>query len=142
MTTLYKRANPRQRQILRIIEGAVRNVAHHHKDVALTDRTARSIAKRAAGTLTAQWPDVLALSREPDSHTVEPGALPYGPRKAKARHGSVGRGASHRRSPFPRLYKELSIWAGEAKRHSSEQYQTLVEVLRLIDKIEKENRGG
>lgn len=59
MTTLYRRATPQQRRVLRIVEGAVRNAAHAH-GLTLPPRFARSVAKRAAGTLTAQWPDALA----------------------------------------------------------------------------------
>ncbi len=59
MATLYKRATPAQRRILRVVEGAVLNAADAHGRP--RDRyIARSIAKRAAGTLSAQWAEVLA----------------------------------------------------------------------------------
>src|SRR5260370_35193289 len=59
MAPLYKRASPAQRRILRVVEGAVLNAADAHGRP--RDRyIARSIAKRAAGTLTASWPEVLA----------------------------------------------------------------------------------
>lgn len=64
MATLYKRASPQQRQILRVIEGAVRNAAHHHPEIAIPDSFARSVAKRAAGTLTALGLKELAVSRQ------------------------------------------------------------------------------
>jgi transcriptional regulator of nitric oxide reductase len=38
----------------------VRNASHAHPDKQIDPRMTRSIAKRAAGTLTAAWPDVLA----------------------------------------------------------------------------------
>lgn len=61
MATLYKRANARQQQILRVVEGAVRNASSAHpEEHPISPRMARSIAKRAAGTLTALWQDVLA----------------------------------------------------------------------------------
>lgn len=62
MVTLYRRATPRQAAVLRIVEGAVRNAMDAHPDYGKMDRDrfARSVSKRAAGTLTATWPSVLA----------------------------------------------------------------------------------
>jgi hypothetical protein len=68
MATLSKRATARQKQLLRIIEGAVRNTFDAHPDFYVTGRNgpidknqlARSIAKRAVGTLSSQLDDVLA----------------------------------------------------------------------------------
>ena len=53
MTSLYKRASVRQARILKIVEGACRNAAHAHGEAVLPKNFARSVAKRAAGTLTA-----------------------------------------------------------------------------------------
>src|SRR6185437_14938501 len=63
MTTLYKRASPQQAQALRIIAGAVLNTndAHPGKYQGIDARFARSVAKRATGTLFAQMADVLAV---------------------------------------------------------------------------------
>ena len=62
MATLYKRANARQKRLLRIIEGAVHNTLHAHPDGLLdNERFARSVAKRAVGTISSQWGDLLAL---------------------------------------------------------------------------------
>jgi len=60
VTSLYNRATPPQARVLRIIEGAVHNAAHAHPEIKITPKFARGVAKRAAGTLTAQWPEVLA----------------------------------------------------------------------------------
>lgn len=60
MASLYKRATPTQVRILRIIEGAIRNTMHAHPELVVSERHARSIAKRAAGTLSSQLGDVLA----------------------------------------------------------------------------------
>ena len=55
MASLYKRANAQQRRILRIVEGAVKNAADHHPEfTCFSPQLARSIAKRAAGTLSAE----------------------------------------------------------------------------------------
>ena len=47
-------------QVVRIIAGACDNAAHAHPDWYIDPRLYRSIAKRAAGTLLAAMPDVLA----------------------------------------------------------------------------------
>ena len=71
MSTLSKRATPLQKQMLRIIEGAVMNANHAHpglfrpqtdkpeKGDVTIERFARSVAKRAVGTLSAQFADRL-----------------------------------------------------------------------------------
>jgi hypothetical protein len=58
---LWNRATPSQYRMLRAIAGAVRNAAHAHR-LEIPKSFARSVAKRATGTLTAQWPDVLAAT--------------------------------------------------------------------------------
>lgn len=82
MTTLSKRATPHQARVLRMIEGAVKNALDAHPDYATMprDKLARSIAKRAAGTLTAAWPEMLAPDRSasepaPGCIGTQPGAL-------------------------------------------------------------------
>ena len=66
MATLYKTATPLQKRMLKIIEGAVINTYHAHKEKPISpERFARSVAKRAVGTLTAQMQDVLAGSSAP-----------------------------------------------------------------------------
>ena len=75
MSSLYNRASPQQRRILRIVEGAVKNALDAHPDQMVRPNFARSVAKRAAGTLTAAWPEVLAAVIEPsdggaDSHRI------------------------------------------------------------------------
>jgi len=63
MSTLSKRATPLQLQMLRIIEGAVKNTFDAHPLYLIgmdeypfdKDRFARSVAKRAVGTLSAQY---------------------------------------------------------------------------------------
>lgn len=70
MVTLYKRATPSQARILRAIEGAVKNVSDAH-GIAFDPRHARSIAKRACGTLTSQWGAVLAATKMPSNWGVQ-----------------------------------------------------------------------
>lgn len=57
-----------QRKMLRIIEGAVLNAHHAHPpdgDRITIERFARSVAKRAVGTLSAQLAGVLADGGQP-----------------------------------------------------------------------------
>src|SRR5258708_34171493 len=63
MTTLQKRATPSQFRMLRAIAGAVDNAAHAHR-LEMPKHFAHSVAKRATGTLTAQWPEGLAATAE------------------------------------------------------------------------------
>lgn len=69
MTTLSKRATPLQSQVMRVIEGAVRDAAQAHPGQD-TASLAASIAKRATGTLTALLPDVLAVEGQSNSRAV------------------------------------------------------------------------
>lgn len=52
MASLYKRATREQQQMLRIVAGAVRNAQAAH-GLPVDYRFARSVAKRAVGTLSA-----------------------------------------------------------------------------------------
>lgn len=54
MSSLYKRANPVQKRMLRIVEGAVLNALDAHPEIKDRNRFARSVAKRAVGTLSSQ----------------------------------------------------------------------------------------
>lgn len=147
MVSLYKCATPSQLRILRIVEGAVRNAAHGHPEYNIPDTFARSAAKRAAGTLTAQWPDVLAAkpSEKVDvrgSQYIDraDGVICRTPKASRASHRpkATGRGSPqlHRRSPLPRLIKHLSILAGDARRSdNSERLAAIIEILRIMDKL-------
>ena len=70
MASLYKRADARQKMLLRMVEGAVRNAAQAHPDTWAQDIDwfARSVAKRAVGTISAQ-PGLLA---SPGGQTAGP----------------------------------------------------------------------
>ena len=134
MATLYKRSTPMQRRMFRAIEGAVRNTAHCHPGMKLdTPNAARSIAKRAVGTLTASVladrlsaPSICGDSHSsggdrpwssPPSKETERGALPGKPR----------------RSPLKSLWESVSNLAGRARKAGElERAAALVEVLRLI----------
>ena len=147
MVTLAKRATPSQARILRIIEGAVLNTADAH-GFKRDERLARSVAKRAAGTLTAQWPEVLA-GKPPKSEPVVVGYCRTCERRrhlakrgARLEHailtsGVALRGSSHfnRRLPLLELWDRLNREMWHVSRSDDaakiEAYRNL---LRMIDR--------
>ena len=125
-----------------MIEGAVKNVGDAHPEWRFTPYMARSISKRAAGTLTAQWPDVLAASLKLSEgiagsfvNTQSP-VVPYlGQGRPKG-----GRRTCLRRPPLFRLWKDLAKRVGAAKRSGKlERAETLIEVLKVIAKLQRED---
>ena len=143
MVTLARRATPSQRRILRAVEGAVKNTGDAHPEYQITPRMARSIAKRAAGTLTASWPDTLA-ARSASSDRAAVSTLghpsPLASQIAMARGKGIVLSGS-RRSPLHLLWKELSIKVGAAKRDGkTERAAALIEVLQRIATFQREGR--
>jgi hypothetical protein len=145
MTSLYARATPRQAIVLRMIEGAVRNAAHAHPGRPIDDRMARSIAKRAAGTLTSQWGHVLAAPRvrsEGDAgHPVRQFAAGTGQLRTRTRRNgsyqvSISRGASQQgpwRTPLILLHKAIAAQVSPARRAGrDERASALIDVLRTL----------
>lgn len=139
MTTLAHRATPSQRRILRAVIGAVKNTSDAHPEYKITPTLARSIAKRAAGTLTAQWPEVLAARLVPSDRAD-------GDRTCISRPQSLsplkraGRGPQSlgMRSPLRRLWKEMSIAVGEAKRAGqTERAEALIFALKRIAALQR-----
>lgn len=133
---------PAQEKIFRAVAGAVVNAAHGHPDWKLNKTIARSIAKRAAGTLCANWPEVLAarlLSERGESCPISrPPRAPRGSGRAK-------RGASlvKRRSPFNLVHNAVGAMAGEAKRTGQpERAEALIEVLRLVAKLRDQEQSA
>lgn len=147
MVTLYKRATISQARMMRIVEGAVKNVAD--KDGATFDPYhARSIAKRAVGTLTAQMPEVLAATKIPSGwEAVSPGERPSHSadiaqvamrlqRAHALKHARRVRSHSDRPDPLLRLERELrrQMWGIKA-REETEKAAAFIEVLRMIAKL-------
>lgn len=133
MASLYKRATPSQARILRAVEGAVKNASDAHQ-WNLSPRAARSIAKRAAGTLSAQWADVLAAVAPPSDRP--PSQLGYGGEPSVLTHQGPRRRAlssSTGRSPLRRVWKQLSYLIGEAKRTGqAERAAVLIEAIKIV----------
>ena len=146
--TLYY--TPSQVKIFRAVAGAVRNAADGHPNWPITDTMAHSIAKRATGTITSQWRDVLAANGPSEKAPVASG---YGARELlgaarprRVRRGAVQTGLSGPKRPspaFPRTAKQtaklirnrLGAMAGDARRAGNTAREAgLVEALRFIAK--------
>ena len=135
MASLYKRATPSQVRILRVVEGAVKNAADGHPELEIPAHFPRSVAKRAAGTLTAQWPDVLAArSASSDKARV---SLNGGTRLGSSQYfkgryrGAVP--SAYRRSPLIDLWHEIARSLRPLKDAGQiERYEALVDVLKMI----------
>lgn len=139
MTSLYKRATPSQIRIIRAVEGAVRNATHAHPRYDIPESFARSVAKRAAGTLTAQWPEVLAARLEASSGKGGSQTAEGRPRRVQATLRS-GRGSPHllRRSPLPALWKAIAAQIRPLKEAGEhDKAAAFVEVLKMIAALQR-----
>ncbi len=139
MATLWKRATPPQYRMLRAIAGAVRNTAHA-KGIALPHNFERGVAKRAVGTLTAQWPDVLAAKED---RRQTGGRDSFKTRQPRGHHvlNGVSEGDRHgllRRSPIRALWKRFAAGMRQVKRGPPEIYAAHVRILRLLDEAQRE----
>lgn len=143
MASLYNRATISQKRVLRIVEGAVKNAVHAHPDREISRAMARSIAKRAAGTLTAEWPDVLAARVSRRSGRTEDQISNHRPQGAHVPK-RLGRGAPDlalRRSPLQQAWKLLSFEIGVADRSGNEERKAaLVHAIRVVAAIDKIDR--
>lgn len=124
--------------MLRAIAGAVRNAAHAHH-VELAHNFARSVAKRATGTLTAHWPDVLAASSSRHEGSRDT-CLTRAPRGSGLQGHSKGdRLSAVRRSPIRKLWMLYAGQMWKIKREGTpEQYAAHVRVLRLLNEAQRE----
>lgn len=137
MTTLRHRATPEQLRIMRAVDGAVRNVAHHHPEWIRDTRAAGSIAKRAAGTLTAPRREALASATQAPSDSE--GGNYNRPRTSgfKVRHEAAGaRQTFAWRAPFYLLHRAIGAAAGDARRCGEHvRAKALIDVLRAIASV-------
>lgn len=131
-----------------MIEGACRNAAHAHPGQILDDRLARSIAKRAAGTLTSAWGAVLAVPpvrSEGESVEVIDGQPTETRELANGFRGSVANSCYSRpgarqnhqwRAPLQLLRAVIENAVGEAiLRGESERAEAFRDVLRCIGEM-------
>lgn len=153
MASLYKRATPPQARMLRIVEGAIRDAQQIHPDIVATERHRRSIAKRAVGTLSSQWADVLAETRDANRGRLKrtsgqvnhrrPGseghpAIPTeGTATSDYRRTRRGRLRLQRRSPLSKIAKALGDEIGRAQRAGrDEDARALITAVRIIAAVD------
>lgn len=153
MSTLYSRATLAQAKILRIVEGAVLNT-WDAKGLGRDPWIARSIAKRAAGTLSAQWPEVLAASTRLPANGAASGykcracerrELLARLRERRERLGGRGLGRTERRlsdlirrPPLLVLWERIKRQMRRLKTEDPARYLTNIEVLRDIHALRLE----
>jgi hypothetical protein len=140
MVSLYKRSSPSQRRMLRIVEGAVKNALDAHPRASVPHNFARSVAKRATGTLSAQLPEVLA-AKKPSSRDRAQLTKP------RSRVGSpakpIERAAPHvweaRPAGFRELHKRLGLMAGWARKAGHDgRAAAFADALRVVASVEAE----
>lgn len=147
MATLYNRATPPQALVLRMIAGAVKNTADAHPEYQIDARFCRSVAKRAAGTLTGQWPAVLAARAMPSNqgvsqvttgHRASEPCMEHITGASQATKGHRRGAISNGRSPLRSLWKTLSWKIGEAKRAGETQRaEALIEIIKVVAELRK-----
>jgi hypothetical protein len=139
--------HPRQNQLFRAIYGAVKNTADAHPGWQVdVNKIARSVAKRAAGTISAQWGPGLLAAHSMPSDSAEPPTLVLGgaqPRTAALRTPcGTGRGASgpiRGRPSLLMVWKRLAYMAGQAKRAGNQERLAAVQdALRLVASFQQE----
>lgn len=137
-----------QQLIYRAVFGAVKNAADGHPKWPLDETIARSIAKRATGTLTSLYgSDVLAArasSDMPNGVATSRAACVWVSRSKSGKRTRMGSPvrtavkAAGRRSQLRLLHNAVGFMAGEAKRASQpDRAAALIDVLRLIAKMQK-----
>jgi hypothetical protein len=142
MSSLYKRATPEQFWMLRVIEGAIKNTCDAHNDK-FSRTFAKSVAKRAVGTLTAERPKTLGAGLPRSDEAMAPFRARL--RRVVLTAGRQHRGAvtsSNGRSPFK------SLWATVAKQMrsikdsgDSEVFEAYRDLLKALDRVEKLRNG-
>lgn len=153
---------PSQDMIFRAVAGAVMNTAHGHPDWWLDKIKARSIAKRATGTLSAQLGE-LAVAKAPSDKDRENGVTsPRSDRAPSARkpqtlgHEPPSQGAHERRgtianqgckprgrpSPLRLAHIAVGILTGQARRAGdTKRAEALADALRVIGQLRREHPG-
>ncbi len=110
MSSLWKRSTGPQYRMLKIVSGAVLDAANAHPEKKPDKIFARSVAKRAVGTISAQWVELLAADT-----TVDLSSGRWRSQSSKAcRHrrslgtsGEKGRPQFTKAAPFAALCKRL-----------------------------------
>lgn len=141
MSSLWLRASPRELRALRIVAGAVLNARDAHPHIVVDRKFARSVAKRAIGTMSSQWGDLLAASNRRPSlaeRCQSSNALrrEAGLRKPCERGQALaGTGLPPVRLAVKAISKEIGVLRGSGQ--SPERMEGMIECLRIIDRIAK-----
>jgi len=125
--------------MLKVIAGAVINVCDHH-GLQRDRKFARSVAKRAVGTLTASWPDVLAAKETRRRHNGSgeivrsPDLGGSHPVRRPSRRGPSQR---LRRSPLCKAWMKVSSEMCKYKHGlmSIEDYEANIRVLKILQRL-------
>lgn len=139
MASLWKTANPPQQMMLKMVAGAVLNVYDHHNQPR-DKRFARSVAKRAVGTLTAGWPDVLAARTLRRQASLRENSKSRNLRSSDLREGHLkgDRLNVTRRSPVQQAWRKIREKMWYIKQHGTpEELQVHIKVLQLLDQAQK-----
>lgn len=122
-------------RVYRAVIGAVRNTKHAHPHWPINETMARSIAKRATGTLTADWPAVLAAISTPSDSGLESAVASRSPVSSSGSRRNGGRvgPTSARPASLRFIRNRIGYLAGHARRNGElDREAVLVEVLRLM----------
>lgn len=96
MTTLRHRAPPWVRALMRVIAGQIRSAVKAHSDWTITDSAVRSVTKRIAGNVAAEWPRLSAArDHDPSAPAVTAREAPSTSR-APSRQLVIGSGPRHK----------------------------------------------
>jgi hypothetical protein len=139
MASLWNRASPPQYRMLRAIAGAVMNTCDHH-NMPRDSYFARGVAKRAVGTLTAQWPEVLAATANRRQNGTRDRLVSRGPRDSDPAEGCPkgDRLRLLRRSPIRTLWKRFAAGMWKVKLETPEVFAAHVRILKLLDEAQRE----
>lgn len=140
MPTLWKRATPAQRILLRIVYGSVLNTFDAHGMVR-HNSFARSVAKRAAGTLSAAWPSVLASGTSGRQKGSRDRSQSHDPQSLLPAEGALkgDRLISGRRSPLYFTWKRISASMISVKKSGDiAEFEARVRLLKLLNQVQLE----
>jgi hypothetical protein len=141
MSSLYKRANGPQQRMLAIVSGAVLNALHAHPEAPVDRQFARSVAKRAVGTLSAQWPEVLAAQASPSGSAER---LVTGRRRKSAYSDERTGGAPDaQRSPVSVVVHRMGRMIGQMRgRGDPEAADAIIAAIKCLAPILRRDRNG
>ena len=119
---------PAKAKVGTIIGGAIDNALHAHPNFKMDMDLKESIIKRAVGTLTSQWPDVLAISKATVVTIVK---------KRKKPNNKKRRQHELREMSKPPYHYVLTVLLGymieEAKKEGKmEKVEAFIEVVKLL----------